>query len=121
MRLSLSASSFNEAPALHGGKPEEDEACKGKQEASMRPPHYTGENRAASIGNTLLRCFNEAPALHGGKRPPADRNRRQRPASMRPPHYTGENDGMAQVVQVGSQASMRPPHYTGENAAPKLA
>ena len=36
--------------------------------ASMRPPHYAGENRAANaIDFARNRCFNEAPALRGGK------------------------------------------------------
>ena len=62
--------SFNEAPALRGGKRVVgDVAVRLDQEASMRPPHYAGENLtalSALIPNVTL-------------------------ASMRPPHYAGEN------------------------------
>ena len=39
--------------------------------ASMRPRHYTAENRQ-SRSSVRIRCisFNEAAALHRGKRPP---------------------------------------------------
>ena len=108
--------------------------------ASMRPPHYTGENLLAAWQRlAALRCFNEAPALHGGKRRCRTAARAASRASMRPPHYTGENGvgrlpwspsprfNEAPALHGGKHlpvllpvfhevASMRPPHYTGENA-----
>ena len=42
-RTSRSAS-FNEAPALRGGKHCAVDAAAREAEASMRPPHYAGEN-----------------------------------------------------------------------------
>ena len=35
---------FNEAPALHGGKRDAPPLPRADVRASMRPPHYTGEN-----------------------------------------------------------------------------
>ena len=109
--------SFNEAPALHGGKRRDwygnqvrrppasmrpphytGENANGRelprleQFASMRPPHYTGENKARMENTNSICSFNEAPALHGGKpQRVLDVGRRVGGASMRPPHYTGEN------------------------------
>ena len=61
-------SCFNEAPALHGGKRGDGLTDLERIVASMRPPHYTGEN-----GNFFEVSITEYAA------------------SMRPPHYTGEN------------------------------
>ena len=85
---------FNEAPALHGGKP------------ASSPIRFLRQS-----------SFNEAPALHGGKRQaPRLGAGDVVVASMRPPHYTGENDWYARAQERAVNASMRPPHYTGENA-----
>ena len=59
---------FNEAPALHGGRPAGDRGW-----------------RAEAVS------FNEAPALHGGRLALLLANPSPAKASMRPPHYTGED------------------------------
>ena len=65
--------------------------------ASMRPPHYTGEDGGGQVREARI----------GG-------------ASMRPPHYTGEDGGCAGKGRIEGLASMRPPHYTGEDHLPNL-
>ena len=60
--------SFNEAPALRGGERLQGAEHGADAVASMRPPHYAGENKLV-----------------------ADRWRIGELASMRPPHYAGEN------------------------------
>ena len=62
---------FNEAAALHRGKPAlSSRETNGITSASMRPRHYTAENGRS-----------DDPAMH------------RVCASMRPRHYTAENAG----------------------------
>ena len=60
---------FNEAAALHRGKPSARHGALGRRPlASMRPRHYTAENeRSASARCEPPARFNEAAALHRGK------------------------------------------------------
>ena len=60
---------FNEAPALHGGRPVWlPEEWKEPMTASMRPPHYTGEDAVeAAIRRGGCAGFNEAPRITRGK------------------------------------------------------
>ena len=62
--------------------------------ASMRPRHYTAENRCArSWRRRWSGRFNEAAALHRGKlSQELDFLKADESASMRPRHYTAEND-----------------------------
>ena len=111
--------SFNEAPALRGGKHAEvGELRIPIFLASMRPPHYAGENdRLRAAAARMSRGFNEAPALRGGKRETESMKDRTEYASMRPPHYAGENAMRLGMATHEVEASMRPPHYAGENDA----
>ena len=59
---------FNEAPAFHWGKPTAGTSQHAREQASMRPQHFTGENTDRSLD---LRSSGQA--------------------SMRPQHFTGEN------------------------------
>ena len=130
---------FNEAPALHGGKYARYGAPAMNDDASMRPPHYTGENvrlqhaRYATVLASMrpphytgensgypfpadaLASFNEAPALHGGKLVLyRHQTQRQHRFNEAPALHGGKWRG-ARLYRLDHLASMRPPHYTGEN------
>ena len=86
--------------------------------ASMRPPHYTGEDtgRPPSLASSPM-CFNEAPALHGGRRDGGLVEDRGITGFNEAPALHGEDLGRHQRRRPNPQASMRPPHYTGEDGA----
>ena len=108
---------FNEAPALRGGK--RGHACEVPRlcPASMRPPHYAGENVAGSVITVVSRDASMRPPHYAGENAPRqDGVGRVGVASMRPPHYAGENRKSQIVRTCDIVASMRPPHYAGENA-----
>ncbi len=90
----LAVRGFNEAAALHRGKPRLDRRLQGRSPAaSMRPRLFTAENLTDANGNRSgNHRFNEAAALHRGK----------------PARQWGN-------VQYGVRASMRPRLFTAEN------
>ena len=134
---------FNEAAALHRGKPQESAIEEGvSMSASMRPRHYTAGNRdhvepLYSMAGASMRprhytagnrwrcrarrprrsCFNEAAALHRGKlRALVDDDVARFHASMRPRHYTAGNVVWRVERRHGNaHASMRPRHHTAGN------
>ena len=97
--------SFNEAPALHGGKRADLLDSREHRVASMRPPHYTGENWSLMhMCLSLANSFNEAPALHGGKRNPEQGEARCRKRFNEAPALHGGKLGVGgYVVSRGAE------------------